>query len=383
MPATKIPNILFSTTRMWNCGDDFILFGLQELLKEVVGPFNPVVYNRNPELHAVRLYYNKPQKLRIKDMAGAFTVNPYRLVSPALWRCDNSWRPGNDTAIDFCFFAGTPEWFGIMVSPLVKRLLETQIPVAYVAVGAFEKTRDTSFDRLPQQDQALLRRAGLVTVRDSACRRVLEPVNPTLLPCTALFSAPHEKRRTPGARLRLALSTQGVGQRNGQRIGRETFDYSVELFKKLSKRHDCTLVCHYVDEMHELREHLGDCMPFAYSYDARDYISIYDRFDLTVTTRVHGAGLAASLGVPGVVLAHSTRSETTDGFLAERVDCTTDTVDQVIDKIEALPVAERSAALIEHKRSTRQRYMPLLREFISGNGDAPPNRVRPKSSGPS
>jgi len=47
-------NVVFSTTRQWNPGDEFILMGCINLLKEYMGEFNPIIYNRHPQLRRSR-----------------------------------------------------------------------------------------------------------------------------------------------------------------------------------------------------------------------------------------------------------------------------------------------------------------------------------------
>ncbi|MGF1581594.1 MAG: hypothetical protein ACFCD0_19880, partial [Gemmataceae bacterium] len=49
-PMEKRLNIIFSTTRTWNCGDDFILYGILNLFSGIGVQCNPIYYNRNPEL---------------------------------------------------------------------------------------------------------------------------------------------------------------------------------------------------------------------------------------------------------------------------------------------------------------------------------------------
>ena len=52
----KTPHFLLSTTRMWNCGDDFIAFGVRNLITQAHGSHvNFSAYNRAPELHQGRL----------------------------------------------------------------------------------------------------------------------------------------------------------------------------------------------------------------------------------------------------------------------------------------------------------------------------------------
>lgn len=44
-----IKNIMFSSTRQWNCGDEFILFGVMNIFDRLLGKdsYNPILYNRN------------------------------------------------------------------------------------------------------------------------------------------------------------------------------------------------------------------------------------------------------------------------------------------------------------------------------------------------
>jgi len=181
-----------------------------------------------------------------------------------------------------------------------------------------------------------------------------------------LFAADHCRVRQQ--KPRLALSTQGSNMRNGQRIDPLTRDYSIALFKALAQRYECALICHYVDELAELRPHLGEYMEFIYAYDARDYLTIYDDFDLTVTTRVHGAGLCASLGIPGFVITHSTRSATTQGFLSEMLHPQYDVIDSAVARIAQYDVAAASARLCAYKEAERTRYTALLRPVLQQAG---------------
>ena len=66
-----------------------------------------------------------------------------------------------------------------------------------------------------------------------------------------------------------------------------------------------------------------------YSYDSKDYIDIYNKFDLVIGGRVHGIGMSASLGIPGIMIKHDSRSSTTDGFLATSINIGTSVNDIV------------------------------------------------------
>ena len=363
MPFSKIPNLLFSTTRSWNCGDDFILFGVRNLVKNIIPEFNSIIYNRNPELHSFRTY-NSDIKINVRTPQGQLQeIDLSKQLCGRTWQIDNSWRPQHDLSlIDYCIFAGTPEWAGTMVEPIVQHLIQDDTPVAYLGIGIFEGTHSITFEDLPRQDQALLKKARLVTTRDAGCSQLLEPVNAIQLPCPALFAANHERQRIK--KQKIALSTQGTLPGNEQRIDQETLDYSVKLFRTLSAHYDCTLVCHYIDELYQLQPLLGDVLPIVYRYDAQDYVDLYDRFDLLVTTRIHGAGLCTSLGIPSVVLAHSARSDTTTGFLADMVQIESMEVDELVEQIALLDIRKRSEALLVHKVENQQRYLDLLGHFF-------------------
>ena len=43
-------NIIYSATRQWNPGDEFILMGVESLIQEVFGSHNSILYNRNPQI---------------------------------------------------------------------------------------------------------------------------------------------------------------------------------------------------------------------------------------------------------------------------------------------------------------------------------------------
>ena len=187
------PIVLFSTTRMYNPGDDFVLFGIRRLLEEALGPFVPVVHNRNPALHALRglaeASAGRP------DSASAGMAELHRTIAATVPDYDNSWHPGFDMgAVDLAVFAGTPEWAGTVTAPLVDALLAAETPMLYLGLGAFEGIGAMDYAELPVRDRRLLERARLVTVRDPACAALLAPLSPALLPCPRCSQRPKRGR---------------------------------------------------------------------------------------------------------------------------------------------------------------------------------------------
>lgn len=354
--APTVKSVLYSTTRSWNIGDDFILFGVRNLVDQVLPGHNPIIYNRNPDLHQQRV---RPIKVATKD--GTFPID---LVSTGVfWRFDNSWRPPHSLAgIDYCIYAGSPEWMGSMTEPLSAALLSTDTPSALIGIGVHEGTRDLSFDNMPDIDKAVIRRSSPIIVRDPDCARNLSPVSPVELPCPALFASKTHRLREK--KTKIALSGQGLARTNGQRVDQSVFYYTLDLFRALSKAYDCTLVCHYIEDYMEFHPLLGADIPMVISYDPKDYLEIYDGFDLTVTTRVHGAGMCASLGVPSFIISHSARSGTAAGFLADSVELEKTPVEEFVSRIDDFDVAGRSEQLLAHKQDVLAKYLPYLEEFF-------------------
>ena len=141
-------------------------------------------------------------------------------------------------------------------------------------------------------------------------------------------------------------------------------DYIVKLYKKLATIYDVELVCHYIDEIDKAKKELPD-IDINYSYDAKDYIDIYNKFDLVIGGRVHGIGMSASLGIPGIMIKHDSRSSTTDGFLASSISFGTD-INDVIDLIDIKikKIEDESKKLIEHKEKIMNKYFDKFKQTL-------------------
>ena len=354
-------NILFSTTRGWNCGDDFILYGVRNLLSNLDIEFNPVIYNRNPDVCPHLINFDKDINFTLGSKTGKH--NASKLLQEFSNKYDNSWRRQHPIDfIDYVIFAGTPEWPGIMVQPLVQALSTKTIPTAYLGIGIYEGTSKMSFADLPSQDQSLLNSAKLITVRDSSCQKLLQKFNPTLLSCPALFAVTEEKVVTQ--KKKLVFSLQGSDTNNGQDIPSNTLNYFLSIIDKLKDQYDCAVVLHYIDELEQFSPLFNNELPIFYSYDPLDYIGIYRPFDLAITTRVHGAGLCASLGIPSFVISHSDRSETCKGFLSKLIKTNTP-LDSLVKQIEQTDIQDWSSKIVQHKKDMQGQYLTLLENFLA------------------
>ncbi len=359
--STRTPQILFSTTRAWNPGPDFTLMGIENLLKPILGTYNPVIYNRNPDLHVFRLKFDRLSELKYEDTV--VKTNFYQLFKPYFCHYDNSLREDlSNPKFDLAIFAGTPEWLGPMVAPLVDMLHEQKTPVAFIGIGSQEGTKDFTLDKLSPKLRDLVERAELIVTRDKACQRIISPVESILLPCPTLFSCTRAKERKQ--KKKLALSMQGTKKDNGNRIEEHVWEFCLKLFPLLAEQYDCQLVCHYINDLDELRPVFGEMMDIRYSYEPRDYIEIYNEFDLTVTTRLCGAGLCASLGIPSIIIENSQHCEGASGFLSEMIN-PKESVDKAFKQVKQFNVAKVSKLLMQHKTRSKRAYTSVLKYLLS------------------
>jgi polysaccharide pyruvyl transferase WcaK-like protein len=349
-------NIIFSTTRQWNPGDEIILFGCINALQRAGLTFNPVIYNRNPQIR---------DKSKLNKLFKQLGLNkePFR---------DNSLKDDTDLSFaDMVVFAGTPEWRGRRLASLYRGILEHKLPTLFLGIGT---NRPFSFSRehFSDDEMAVLSQARLITCRDELTAKSLAPLPVHFMPCPALLSC----RDTPPARTgvrRLGLifgSDRAIRHNN---VSTETFRYLDTLYRTLMDRYgkdwEIELVAHYIDELPHAAQAYPD-VPLRYSYDARDYADIYARYDLVVGHRVHGIGVAASQGIPGISVSHDARGNTTLGFGARIITPGTP-VEEVCALVEdiASNIAKCSGDLIAHKQTTADSYQSLLTTALRDDGN--------------
>lgn len=350
-------NILISATRQWNPGDEFIMFGVENILKEILGDFNPILYNRSPEVRDGRKY---SQHFKTKQKALFIEKNHLLRLFKGGFR-DNSFKNGSDPSIiDYAVFAGSPEWYGYRVKSMYELIKKHNIPCVFLGIGMGD-SRD--FNKIEKLYYEVLENARVITTRDHRTLEYVEKWGGKYIPCPAFLSAPFNKKVEKVNKIALIYATNNTCF--GNNVSKEMHDYIVELYKKLAKVYDVSLVCHYIDEIEEAKRELGD-MDIYYSYDAKDYVNIYNKFDLTIGGRVHGIGMSASLGIPGVMISHDVRSETVAGFKATVIDYkNTDytnalnVISHVINNVEA-----HSNELIAHKINVMDEYVKLLKPIF-------------------
>ena len=356
----RIRNVLFSTTRQWNPGDEFILMGVLNVMRSLID-FNPIIFNRNPEIQRKRSQacfnlYLDLERARVK------------LLKPGFY--DNSFKEKflDDPFINLAVFAGTPEWASPKLKSMYDYVDRNRTPCIYLGIGAGDEK--FSISGLSAGYRRVLESARLITVRDSLCQRVLRRLEPVLLPCPSLLAAPEEYARDISRVMSVGLIFSSSNSVKFNRVSGEVYRFQIGLYKRFLEayagRLNIEFICHYVDELPEFYREFPSCKCH-YSYDSRDYLDIYNKFDMVIGARVHGIGLSASMGIPGVHIDHDVRGDTCSGFKAAMLPagCRLD---------QAVAVcAERMAAagslnksLSEHKKQVFREYSTLLRQAFTG-----------------
>lgn len=297
--------------------------------------YNRLLYNRHPMITPNRL--------------------PKRLLFRRSWRSDNSFHLDDPAAVDYLIVAGSPEWrIGGRMEALFRFVIENRVPCAFIAVGAGSGGAFSVDDRNHRLLRSVLETScELVTVRDRAAECALKAYDPHLLPCTALFASRTQRPRTgPGL---VGLVFQNCTERFNS-VNAVTYAYLLEQYRKAMEVHRCVLICHTCADFTAARREFPDA-DTRYSALAEDYEAIFDPCDLVVGPRVHGSGLAASLGIPNILVQHSARGLTGWGFLSAAAK----PGDDLCAMIKGIDVEAESERLLDWKSMWFERTIDLLR----------------------
>ncbi len=323
-------NILVSSTRQWNPGDEFIFFGVQNLLKESFREhrINWVLYDRNPDL-----------------FVDGFSHPVHR---ERLW--GNSFHHGNPQCFDLGVIAGTPEWMGLPLKGFYNTVKEGHLPLILLGVGYIDAPITFSEDEL----YCFRHQLKVVTARDEYASRAFNEygIPHEILPCPALFAS--WKETPPPSIQKIGFIIQTSKTLN-QSVSEELCHASVHAVKQLRKKGFVVeVVCHYIDEFVEFSRTLA---PVRYSYDARDYIDLLKDYDLILSTRLHGAILANSLGKPALML--NSDDSRCKGTISHFPYIFTAHPETIVDEVTAFEAKDLDG-LVPWKAHIRDRYLSLL-----------------------
>jgi hypothetical protein len=324
-------NILISSTRQWNPGDEFILLGVRNLLNEAINkPINWVLYDRNPDLF-VDGWNNALHK-------------------ELFWT--NAFSRRNFVPFDLAVIAGTPEWFGKPMVSFYETVRKYEIPLIIIGAGYYS---DAPIDFSEDEKYCLNKLSKIITVRDNYASKVFSNMNlpHLILPGPALFASPDHFYPTSAERIGFILQTDETPPHS---ITSSLKDAGIKAAIDGQKNgFDVEIVCFYIDELAELIQ--KEITQVRYSYASIDYLSILKSYDVIVSTRLHGAILANSLGKPAFLLNKDPRckgsAELFPFIFMEHPE-------NVVTKLKKIDVAAVGKGLQQWRERTKSEYMALL-----------------------
>lgn len=359
-------NVVYSATRQWNPGDEFILQGSINLMQSAIGEHNAILYNRHPGL---RPLYGEGRFCRVREDWSNAQVNELE-KDFRIGFFDNSVKFDTDLSfVDYAVIAGSPECFNRRTENFYYHVGKNNIPLLALGVGHVD-------DIIPEWVLAIFQKALLKTVRSSKIKEILQNrfgITSYYFPCPALFCIPcgREKLIPEVQTIALVFAASAKDSIPYQEISDEAYEFTLNFYRSLLNRfrpqYKFEIVCHYVDELPvAFREfkHLG--VDIRYSFNAQEYEDIYRKADLVVSPRVHGCGIASSLGLPSLHISHDTlRSDTTDGFHACPLPIDMTQEDSITLFTETLMKAQHiNMELIEYKRSSFVEYARFINQVL-------------------
>lgn len=189
------------------------------------------------------------------------------------------------------------------------------------------------------------------------------------MPCPALYSVKMGKWKKISSlkKCAIVLGTPNTVPFAGLDI--KTFEFSLEVAKYLVERYNninFSFIAHYIDELPVLTKIFGK-NNVLYHYDSQKYKQIYREFDFVISTRVHGCGIASSLGIPNISIAHDARADTCEGFLSDTINSsyTLEEIDNIFKNyLDDDYIQNKNEELINFKKKTFTDYVNLIIKSI-------------------
>lgn len=261
-------NILISTTSGHNVGDIIIALGVKRLLQARYGDVQYFEYNRNPDLQ------EGPDRVQRAGLVG------------------NYWTPEANLLkhMDLVVLAGSPEWKNGPMQTLYQAMMREApaLPLLVLGIGL-----GTQWGTLTALDAVVLGRPETkITTRSVETTQMLDKygIKSKALVCPALYAFDN-RARSAGQGTLLILQKPGFRWH-------EIKESCLEGLAPASQTDD--ILCLHVKEF-EYFSSLGYKPRYAAS--PVEFSKIVSEYDRVVSTRLHGAIGALSLGIPAVVVS--------------------------------------------------------------------------------
>lgn len=257
-------NILISTTTNWNPGDDFIRFGVKNLLKKAYGECSYVHYDRNPDFFS-------PDKWEMGIGHKSNVMN----------------NPVDLSNIDLVVLAGSPEFLHGPLSPLYSALRNSpNTPLLVLGVGYSLLVDDL---QLSEDEMKVLKRSNttIVTRQYDLASKLLSLIGNSVycLPCPAMFAL-ESGLRTNGT---LVIPQAITGP---QSVSSE----DAELTKQYLVN---DVLTHYVEDFKQFGGY--------FSSDAHDLLQKIGTYRKVISNRLHGGIVALGNGAQVKIINTSNR----------------------------------------------------------------------------
>jgi polysaccharide pyruvyl transferase WcaK-like protein len=328
MTIRKSTNILISSTRQWNPGDEFIRKAVKKLVEESTGwEINWVLYDRNPDIRNCRL--------------------------PNI---SNSFFNSNVPFIDFVVLSGSPEWNGPMMTGLYRYAFKFGIPVVGIGLGGSEGDQP----RLNKLEKLVLSAPTTrIIVRDKNAQKYLSSYNigSILMPGPTVLASPTQF--FPSTIKSIGIVWQVDNGAQASSLG--GLPTLINIIDKLKNGgFEVSLICHYISELEQFNFVEIDKY---YSYDPDKYLDIYAKFDLIIGLRLHGCILGLSLGKPAINIPHDSR---TLSGANEIPIMQIAQIENIMEKIQAIKdsLANWENKHTEFLKSLKQSYLDILQTFF-------------------
>ena len=328
-------NILFSTTRHWNPGDELINRGIDQLLRFSGYQFNSIVWNRHPSI--------RPGHTSLDNSFDEFRYDP--------------------KSIDYVIFAGSPEWLGPRVDPLYQLIQRNGLRCSLIGIGSHGE----KFGLSPVVKRVLQHHTDLIICRDQSTFSRLTGKfsipHAQLMPCPALFHCVSPIRRLNLQKVAVIYQSTYTPF---QSVNIKTRDFLIRLINELSPQISVQVICHYIDEALEASAIFGS-ERVRFSSDAADYENYFKEVDLVVGARIHGCLGAISCGTPAMLLEWG--SDLRRKGVADEIPLLSlgqlDSVSTLIQQILSFDVAQQSARIGEWRIPVQSEYQRLLQNHIA------------------
>lgn len=349
-------NIVFSTTRQWNPGDEIILKGIINLLRDLKIEFNPLIFNRNPD---IRSSYGIPLYRNVAKHENELWYN----IKSAIM--DNSIKPWSQYAnIDAIIFAGTPEWQGGRSRELYINAVKYQIPVYFIGI-------DSNYSEKGCIVESVVKKAKFISVRNRTIKKSFddEGIKANYIPCPSILASNTEKIIDNVYCIGLIYRgfENDVTVWNGW--DKEHYQSQIKVYNKIiseyKEHYKIIIICHYIDELY-LAERDFPGLDIRYSYDSADYMEIYGECDLVIGSRIHGIGIATSMGIPSIPIKYDVRQGTMDGFYPNNLYFG-DLYKEDIFQSCLSNIRDMNRMLIAHKHQVRKAYQNKLKNKMDFN----------------